>query len=83
GWDAYKRVFAEYRGLPESERPKTDADKRDQWLMRFSRAVGKNLGPFFTAWGIPTSQEARASLSDLPTWLPENFPPEEPTEAAG
>ena len=75
GWDAFRNVFATYRGLPEDERPKNDQEKRDQWLVRFSREVGRDLGPFFEAWGIPTSHEARSSLADLPTWLPEGFPP--------
>lgn len=75
GWDAYKRVFAVYEALPEKERPKNDDEKRDQWLVRFSRVVGRNLGPFFTIWGVPTSQAARDSLKDLPEWLPEGFPP--------
>lgn len=75
GWEAYKKVFAEYRALPDAERPGTDDAKRDQWMVRFSRAVGKNLGPFFTAWGVPTSQAARDSIADLPAWMPDNFPP--------
>lgn len=75
GWDAYKKVFAEYRELPDVQRPKSDDDKRDQWMVRFSRAVGKNLGPFFSAWGVPTSQAARDSIADLPEWMPEGFPP--------
>ncbi|NOZ19533.1 MAG: hypothetical protein GXP25_00430, partial [Planctomycetes bacterium] len=70
GWDAFKKVFAEYRDLPAKERPKTDAEKRDQWMVRFSRTVGKNLGPFFEAWGVPTSEQARASIQDLPGWMP-------------
>ncbi|GJQ28784.1 MAG: hypothetical protein HBSAPP03_06680 [Phycisphaerae bacterium] len=74
GWETYKRVFAEYRDLPRAERPKHDADKRDQWMVRFSRACGKNLGPFFQAWGVPTSDAARASIADLPAWMPENWP---------
>ena len=41
GWEAYKKVFAEYRDLPKSERPKNDAEKRDQWMVRFSRTVGR------------------------------------------
>ncbi|MEO7716057.1 MAG: M60 family metallopeptidase [Capsulimonas sp.] len=74
GWDAYKKVFAEYRALPDSARPKTDLEKRDQWMTRFSRTVGRNLGPFFQAWGVPTSPEASAALSDLPSWMPPDFP---------
>ena len=70
GWDAFKRVFAEYRDLPKDALPKSDADKRDQWMVRFSRAVGKNLGPFFQYWGVPTSEAARRSIAELPTWMP-------------
>lgn len=73
GWDAFKRVFAQYLMLPESEQPKSDAEKRDQWLVRFSRQVRRNLGPFFQAWGVPTTEEARASISDLPVWMPEEL----------
>ena len=74
GWDAYRQVFATYRALPDAERPKSDNEKRDQWLVRFSRQVGRNLGPFFEAWGVPTSRAARASIADLPVWLPPDFP---------
>ena len=66
GWNAYRQVFATYRTLPDAERPKSDDEKRDLWLVRFSRQVGRNLGPFFEAWGIPTSQAARDSIGDLP-----------------
>ena len=74
GWDAYRQVFATYRALPDSERPKSDDEKRDQWLVRFSRQVGRNLGPFFEMWGVPTSRTARTSIADLPVWLPPDFP---------
>jgi len=73
GWEAYKKVFAEYRGLPARRRPRSDAEKRDQWMVRFSRTVGRNLGPFFQAWGVPTSQAARASIAKLPVWMPEGL----------
>lgn len=70
GWEAFRRVFREYRGLDATERPRTDETKRDQWLVRFSRAVGRNLGPFFDGWGIPVSAEARAAVAALPAWMP-------------
>jgi hypothetical protein len=70
GWEPFEKVFAEYRGLPDDERPKSDDDKRDQWLVRFSRASGRNLGPFFQSWGVPTSDKARASIANLPDWMP-------------
>ncbi len=74
GWDAFRQVFTTYRALPDAERPKSDDEKRDQWLVRFSRQVGRNLGPFFEAWGVPTSPTAWASIADLPVWLPSDFP---------
>jgi hypothetical protein len=77
GWEAYRKVFDEYRKLPAAERPKNDEEKRDQWLVRFSRTVNRNLGPFFQAWGVPTSQSARKSIAHLPAWMPEGFPPKD------
>lgn len=74
GWETYQKVFAEYRALPSTGRPKNDDEKRDQWLVRFSRACGKNLGPFFEAWGVPTSSSARQSIAGLPSWMPVDWP---------
>ncbi len=70
GWETYKRVFAEYRTLKREELPRSDAEKRDQWMVRFSRACGRNLGPFFEKWGVPTGEAARASVAGLPGWMP-------------
>lgn len=68
GWETFKRVFAEYRALPRSERPRSDAEKRDQWMVRFSRACGRNLAPFFDKWGVPVSDEAKRQIADLEPW---------------
>lgn len=73
GWEAFQKVFAEYRDLPQSERPRSDAEKRDQWMVRFSRAIGRDLGPFFARWGVPVSEAARAQIADLPDWMPESL----------
>jgi hypothetical protein len=75
GWDSFKKVFAEYGKLGWSQRPRSEDEKRDQWLVRYSRTVGRNLGPFFEKWGVPTSEKARDSIKDLPEWMPEGFPP--------
>lgn len=73
GWDAYKSIFAKYLALPAAERPRNDAEKRDQWMTRFSREVGRNLGPFFQKWGLPVSAEAMRSIETLPVWMPEGW----------
>jgi hypothetical protein len=74
GWEAYSKVFAEYRDLPGADRPKTDQAKRDQWMIRFSRTVGRNLGPFFEAWGVPVSPDALEQIKELPAWMPDDWP---------
>jgi hypothetical protein len=76
GWEPFKAVFAEYRGLAKEQRPHNDNEKRDQWLVRISRACGRNLGPFFERWGVPTSEAARASIAGMPAWVPEELQPE-------
>ncbi len=74
GWETYKKVFAEYQQLPRDQCPRSDQDKRDQWVIRFSKASGKNLAPFFTAWGMLVTEGAKQSVKDLPVWFPEGFP---------
>ncbi len=68
GWEPYKKVFAEYRALSADQHPKGEMEKHDQWMVRMSKATGKNLGPFFQAWGIPTSEVARKSVEGLGEW---------------
>lgn len=75
GWDAYKAVFAEYLSLAASARPQTDQQKRDQWMVRFSRRIGRNLGPFFQRWGVPTTEASRESIMHLPVWMPDEIMP--------
>jgi hypothetical protein len=74
GWHAFQNVFAEYQKLPPADQPESDAEKRDQQMVHLSRQVHRNLAPFFQAWGIPTSEAARASIKDLPPWMPDELP---------
>lgn len=74
GWQPFIDVFAEYDRMPAGRRPKTDAQKRDQWMIRVSRRVGRDLGPFFEAWGVPVSDAARAEVAGLPGWMPDDWP---------
>jgi len=74
GWEPFTKVFAEYRKLTPAQRPNGELAKHDQWMVRFSKAIGKNLGPFFQAWGVPTSEAARQSIANLPEWMPKDWP---------
>ncbi len=69
GWDSYKEVFRVYKSLDKSERPKTDAQKRDQWVYRYSKVVGYDLTPFFDYWDFPYNKKnVKKELSGLPVW---------------
>jgi len=70
GWDAIREAIASYHKMPPSERPRTDDQKRDAWMRALSRATGRNMGPFFRAWGVPVSDEAVQAVANLPEWLP-------------
>lgn len=73
GWPTFTKIFADYRQVPVAARPTSDDARRDEWLLRFSRATGRNLGPFFVAWGLPTSEAAREQVAALPVWLPDEM----------
>jgi len=82
GWEPIREVLWSYHNQPREALPKNDDEKRDQWMTRVSRRVGRNLGPFFQAWGVPTSPAARESLADLPVWFPADWPRPLPQAAA-
>ena len=68
GWEPFQAVFAEYNALPESDWPKTQQEKNDQWVIRLSKACGKNLAPFWRTWNVPLSGTVEDALGDLPVW---------------
>ncbi len=70
GWEPFTKLFAEFRALPRSERPRTEQEKHDQFLIRFSSLTGRNLSEYLAAWGVELSPNARQSVANLPTWMP-------------
>ena len=74
GWEPMTKVFKEYRAEEEANLPKNDDQKRDQWMVRLSKATGKNLSQFFDAWGVPVSDSAKQQVASLPKWMPKDFP---------
>ena len=71
GWEAFRETFRSYDDLPHDRRPRNDDDKRDLFVEQFSRTVGRNLEPYFTAWGVPLSEGLDERLADLPVWMPQ------------
>lgn len=81
GWEPYQKVFAEYNNLPREDWPRSQQEKNDQWVLRLSRACGKNLAPFWSSWNLPLSESVSAQLQDLPAW--EDHPVKGMTESPG
>ena len=70
GWEPFQKFFAESDQKPRGERPRTDVERWDAWLVGMSRQSGKNLGPFFQLWGVPVSAGALESVKKLADWVP-------------
>lgn len=66
GWDAFKKVFAAYRDMPEV--PKTNPGKMNLYTETFSKVVKMNLSSFFKAWGWPIEPSTEQKISHLPKW---------------
>jgi len=73
GWDKLKEVLASYENPAFGPTPKTEAEKRDQWMVRYAKIVKKDLGPFYDRWGIPVSEGAKQEISSLDPWMPADF----------
>jgi Peptidase M60, enhancin and enhancin-like/N-terminal domain of M60-like peptidases len=71
GFEPFRETFERIRNLPEAYRPRGDDAERNQFVLTFSRAVGRNLVEYAVAWGIAVSLETRDALKELPTWMPE------------
>ncbi|MFK7959759.1 MAG: M60 family metallopeptidase [Phycisphaerales bacterium] len=72
GLEAFERCFRAYDDLAPADRPRNDADKRDRFLIEMSRAVERDLGPYFEAWGVPVSAAAREVVREAgwEAWMP-------------
>ena len=73
GWKPFKTALAAYVTAPPEERPQSNEDKHDRWMLRMSEAIGRNLGPYFEHWGVPTSGAARSEIMHLETWMPKEY----------
>jgi len=74
GWEPFTQVFGEYRTLTRAQLPKNELEQHSQWMVRMSKATGRNLGPFFKAWGMPVTPASLDSIKNLPEWMPADWP---------
>lgn len=74
GWQPMYKFMSDYENdlKTKSNLPKKEQDKIDQWVIRYSKIVGKNLKPHFEMWGLPVSDDVEDELDDLEPWCKEN-----------
>lgn len=71
-----RSVFESYeidRDTDPTRLPTSEAEKKDQWLLRFSDEVGLDLSKFMVdVWGLEVSLDAQAQLAakGYKTWMP-------------
>jgi hypothetical protein len=65
GWSFYTTIFTQYRSISD---PGTNAARIDEWVRRSSHVAGKNLGPFYQAWGFPVTESVLDEIASLPAW---------------
>lgn len=68
GWQPFIDLHREYQELAEAERPRTEAEIVQQWIVRSSRATGLDLTDFYASWSLPVTAETRAAVEDLRVW---------------
>ena len=73
GWDAWRKYLYSFSDSSFGPKPTTDDEKRDQFLVRYSKIVNKNLGPLFDFWGIPVSSGAKSEVAKLEAWMPKGL----------
>ena len=77
GWDTMKSVLIGYeadRMLDDSTLlPSDEQEKKDQWLVRYSKMAKHNLSKFMKdIWGLEISDSAKKEVEafGLPSWMP-------------
>lgn len=76
GWEVYRKVLSSYVQDVVSKSgafPKTDQEKKDQWLIRWSKLSGYNMVEYMVnRWKLEVTPAAIKTVNDmgLPSWLP-------------
>jgi hypothetical protein len=62
GWEPFKCTFRQYhqRGYPQRQRG--DLEILQDWVNTLSRCAGKDVAPYYQAWGIPVTNGLKLYL---------------------
>lgn len=72
GWGAMRKFMKNYEEdiKNHANLPQNNQEKIDQWVLRFSRIVRRNIKPQFEMFGLPVSAQLDDQLADLRPWCP-------------
>lgn len=70
GWEPFKVVFRHFKEVSYTEKILTDQEKIDHWVLYFSKAIQKNLAPYFLKCNIQVSPKVKEQLKSYPSWMP-------------
>lgn len=67
GWQSIRKFLSEYENDLNSNRnlPCNNQEKLDQWVLRYSKIVGYNIGPYFERFGLPVSRGIHKKLAHM------------------
>ena len=49
--------------------PQNNQHKIDNWVIRYSNLIQRNLKPHFEMYGLPVSQEVNNYIQQFPNWV--------------
>ena len=73
GWESWRGYLHSFADPSFGPAPRNDDEKRDQFLVRYSKITKRNLGDFFDWWGIPVSSSAKAEAAKFERWMPKGL----------
>ncbi len=73
GWESWRAYLHSFADPSFGPTPKSDTEKRDQFLVRYSKITKKNLGDFFDFWSIPVSPSAKTEAAKFERWMPKGL----------
>ena len=75
GWQSMYKFMSDYEVDIKNKRnlPKSNQAKIDQWILRYSRIVGRNIRPQFEMFGLPVPNKEKIDkeLNGLELWCVE------------
>jgi hypothetical protein len=73
GWKSMRQFLKEYEKDIETKNhlPKSNQEKIDQWVIRYSKIVSRNIKPQFLMFGLPVSDYVDLLVSKYEGWCPE------------